>query len=229
MTERQYDEILKSGLILFKERQLCSVPSEKEIDYKFSSSFEKEMKKLIRNHENTLWIYMQKTSRRVAVFILAILLSFTASLSIKAVREAVFDFFYRVFSDHTYISQQSVDKKEMTEYYVIPYIPNGFHITDESIDFVSSDITWRNNKGDIINFMQTSTSVSGGFDTEGGIIKETEVNGITIVLCDSGDEFICLWNENGYFLSLIYPSYLGEEYIQKIAGKLKETAPIPLS
>lgn len=230
MTEKQYDEILKAGLMLFKERQLCSVPSEKEINYQFSNRFKKKMGKLIRNHESYLWLYMQKTSRKVAVFILAILLSFTASLSIKAVRDAVFDFFYKVFSDHTYIDQQSFVNTEMTEYYVIPYLPQEFKETDfTTINISGADFFWRSNTGEEIIFSQTKSSFGGTFNSEGGEVKEITVNEITVLYCDNGNDIFCTWNEKGLFLQMVYPSYLGEEYIHKIAGKLEKTEPVPLS
>ncbi|MBQ9912966.1 MAG: DUF4367 domain-containing protein [Clostridia bacterium] len=234
MTEKQYDDILKSGLILFKEKQLQSIPSEKEIDYEFSLKFKKEMEKLIRNYESSLWLSMQKTGRRVAVFIVALILSLTASLSIKAVREDVFDFFFRVFSDHTeYSGPVSYKDEYMKEYYIIPYLPEAFHILkDESypdITVSNADIVYINNYGSKIKFYQRIKSASGTFDSEGGEVKEITVNKLPVLYCDNGNRIFCIWNEKDRFFKLIYPSYLGEEYIHKVAGKLEKTAPIPLS
>lgn len=234
MSEKKYDDILKAGLIIFKERQLKSIPFENEINYKFSRKFEKKMETVIRNHENSLWLLMQKTGRRVAVFIVALIITFVASMSIKAVREAVFDFFYKVFSDHTdYSGPVSYKEEFMKEYYIIPYLPEDFSVfEDENYTFIEPELThisYVNNYGSIIEFHQSIGVPSGAFDSEGGEVKEITVNGLPVLYCDNGNSIFCIWNEKGYFLELIYPHYLGEEYIHKIAGKLEKTEPVPLS
>ncbi len=234
MTENQYDAVLKSGLILFKERQLQSVPQESEIDYNFSRDFEKKMEKLIRNQESSLWLFMQKTGRKIAVFIVAIIITFTASLSIKAVREAVFDFFYKVFTDHAlFYGEITSVVTDMHEYYVIPHLPEGFSVfydnnyTEITPHYVN--ITYINNYESKIEFYQNNSSPSGTFDSENGEVKEIIINEVPVLLCHTGNIFICTWNEKDRFFQLLYPSYLGEEYIHKVAGKLEETKPVPLS
>ncbi len=228
MTERQYDEILKAGLMLFKEKQLYSVPSEKEIDYQFSNGFQKKMEKLIRNHERSLWLYMHKTSRRVAVFILAILLSFTASLSIKAVREDVFDFFYKVFTDHTILDYSGNDI--LTEYFLLP-LPEGYTEMKEftSINEGGADFIWINNQQLQIKFSQTKSSGISTFDSQGAEVTEIEVNGINVLYCNNQSDIFCYWTEKGVYFRLVYSNSLGEEYIHKVAGNLEETKPVPLS
>lgn len=229
MTEKQYDDILKAGLILFKEKQLQSIPSEKEIDYEFSRKFKKKTEKLIRNYENSLWLSMQKTGRRVAVFIIALILSFTASLSIKAIREAVFDFFFRVFSDHTELTYAG-GKEGMTEYYILP-LPEGYSEMKEFtvIDEASAYFIYTNKIGLRIHFDQTKSSANYLFDSQDAEVREIEVNGINVLYCNNQSDIFCYWTENGIQFSLIYSNALGEEYIHKVAGKLEETAPVPLS
>ena len=72
-----------------------------EVDkrYEFSEKYNKKINKLIKHREKPYFTLICTTGRRVACFVTALLILSFSSLSVKAVREAVCNFFMNIFSD----------------------------------------------------------------------------------------------------------------------------------
>lgn len=107
-----------------------------EVDkrYEFSEKYNKKINKLIKHREKPYFTLICTTGRRVACFVTALLILSFSSLSVKAVREAVCDFFMNIFSDHTEIIADSEIENSyphsIDEEYHISSLPNGFKQVD---------------------------------------------------------------------------------------------------
>ena len=107
-----------------------------EVDkrYEFSEKYNKKINKLIKHREKPYFTLICTTGRRVACFVTALLILSFSSLSVKAVREAVCDFFMNIFSDHTEIIADSEIVNSyphsIDEEYHISSLPNGFKQVD---------------------------------------------------------------------------------------------------
>lgn len=221
MTNEKYDKLMLEALRLYKEQQLETIPSENEIDYEFSEGFQKRAEKLIRKQERAVWRFFQRTGRRAAAVILALIIGLSATLSIDAVREPIFEFFYRIFSTHTDIEYDQNNNKTIEEYYTLPQIPNGYKKTTDSLaDKFSTCEFWTNGNRKQINLQQSSGTFNNSINSEGCKLTETLVNGINTLFCNNGHSFICTWSEHGYYFELVYPSDFGAEYMHKVIGKL---------
>lgn len=67
----------------------------------FSEKHNKKMAKLIKRQRKPYFKLICTTGRRVACIVVLMLVVFASSLTVKAVREAVYDFIMSIFSDHT--------------------------------------------------------------------------------------------------------------------------------
>lgn len=221
MTNEKYDKLMLEALRLYKEQQLNTIPPENEIDYEFSEGFQKRAEKLIRKQERAVWQFFQHTGRKVAAVILALIIGLSATLSIDAVREPLFEFFYKIFSTHTEIEYDQNRYKKITEYYTLPEVPNSYKTTSDTfVDEYYSSIFWTNRDRQQINLQQASVSYNNSINSEDGKLTEMLVNGINTLFCNNGHSFICTWSEHGYYFELVYPSDFGAEYMVEVIGKL---------
>ncbi len=221
MTNEKYDKLMLEALRLYKEQQLKSIPLEDEIDYEFSESFQKKIEKLIRKQERTVWRFFQSAERKAAAIILALIIGLSATLSIDAIREPIFEFFYKMFSTHTEIEYDQNVNKTITEYYTLSKVPDGYKETmDNRFGELSTYILWMNNEYDQIKLQQFVAETSATFNSEDCVVKEVSVNNINTLLCDNGHSIICTWSEHGYYFELIYPSELEENLMYEVIGKL---------
>ena len=228
MTNQNYDVLMTQALRLFKENQLKDIPPEEEIDYEFSQNFQKKLMKLMQKQENPVRRFFQSTGRKAAAIILALIIGFSATLSIDAVRQPIFNFFYKIFSTHTDVEFGQTENKTITTCYSIPRVPVGFTADPDTVcDEVYHEHMWINGNGECIDFTQicisSSVNSSLSIDSEKNGTKEISVNGIRTLFCDTGHSVICIWSENGYHFELVYPLNLGKEFMHEVIGKLVET------
>ena len=101
----------------------------------FSDKFNKKMSKLIKRREKSYYTLISTAVRRVACIILIIVMLSASSLTVKAVRDAVYDFIMRIFGDHTeVIVENDISNdypKTIEDEYYISELPEGFEMTNE--------------------------------------------------------------------------------------------------
>ena len=83
-------EILETAEAAYYEARMDS-------NYEFSPRFERTIQRLIRAERRPLYPLVKTPARKVAVVLAALLLVFTLSMSISAVRTSVIEFFINVY------------------------------------------------------------------------------------------------------------------------------------
>ena len=223
MTNNKYDKLMIEALKRYKDTQLSSVTAENDIQYEFTQNFNRKMNKLIERQEKRNNIIFNNTAKKAATIILAIVMGLSLTLSIEAIREPIFKFFYEVFFNRTEINYNVDNDDTITTYYTLPIIPEGYvKTTDTFINELSTNICWINENNITINFKQSIENIDSSIDSEDSNIMEVTVNNTNTLYCNNGHSIICAWSEYGYYFELIYPSELGEKYMYNIIGKLEE-------
>ena len=96
----------------------------------FSRRHEKKMQKLFKRQRKPYFKLVCTAGRRAACIAAAIVIVSASAMSVKAVRETVFDFFTSVFSDHQVISADTGSNDgypdTIEEEYRISKLPQGF-------------------------------------------------------------------------------------------------------
>ena len=82
--------------------EFANIPlDENNIDITFSEKFNKKMEKLIKSQRKSYYILINTVGKRVAILFVAIITLFTASMSVKAIREPVINFIIEVYESFT--------------------------------------------------------------------------------------------------------------------------------
>lgn len=131
---------------------------ESETPHIFSEKHNKRMAKLIRDQKKPYFMLICTTGRKVACIIATIILLSASALSVKAIREAVFDFIMSIFSDHIVVSTESGTDigypDTIEEEYYISELPEGFNQTQYGLLNSALSIYYSNDYGDYILFTQ---------------------------------------------------------------------------
>lgn len=153
----------------------------------FSENFKTKMQKLIRRREKPYYVLINTVAKRVAVIILAIIITaVSATIGTAAIYQPFADFIMEIFDDHTLFRPKpdnqasSVDILAEWKEYSPSYIPEGFEINKQSRDDYSSFVNYSNEKGKNFRIIQTLSGGQTSLDTEGVTgefinVNETEI------------------------------------------------------
>ena len=133
---KEFDEKLIAAFELYNKRLCESLPSNKELEHiTFSEAFEKKMKKLIMAQKKSYYYLINTVGKRVAIIVLAIIISFTATtFGVKGIREAVIEFITETFERFTRITVQNEEPTPSQAKLVKnapQYIPTGYTVESE--------------------------------------------------------------------------------------------------
>ena len=76
-------------------------------EHEFSDKFNRKMKKLIARQKKQYFRFVSTAGRRAACIILAVVVISASALSVEAVRNAVYDFIIKIFSNHSVVTTES--------------------------------------------------------------------------------------------------------------------------
>lgn len=204
--------------------EFSHVPTdENNIQYTFSENFNKRMKKLIESQKKVYWHFVNTSTKRAAIIFVAILTLFTATFSVKAIREPIIKFIKQVYETFTHYSFDGYTTKTIAKEYSITQTPKGF----EQIDKIKNDYLintiYENSSGEVIKFFQKITESNSGLfeDNENTVISKITVNSIEIELQEWYDTKTALWTYDGYFFSLECYGNIDFDTIKQIIESVK--------
>ena len=76
-------------------------------EHEFSDKHNKKMKKLIKRQSRPYFNLISTAGRRVACVVVAMIVLSASALSVEAVRNAVYDFIIKIFSNHSVVTTES--------------------------------------------------------------------------------------------------------------------------
>lgn len=182
-------------------------------NYEFSKDYLNKKEKLIKNQSRIYYPLIKTTGRRIASAIIAAAIMGTTTVAAYApARNAVRNFFLRIFNDHTVVSVQhdSKDignhKSKIEKQYSITVL-EGFVLDESESVSTSSNIGLRyysENKSESIYFDQyTADSYSSYYDNERGHFKFSSDKFGNEFMIYTNDDFInILWDNGEYIFSL---------------------------
>ena len=203
--------------------EFAHIPTdENSIDFTFSARFNKRMEKLIRSQKKPYWNIINTTTKRVAVIIVAIFTVFTATFSVKALREPIINFIKQVYETFTHYSFGG-DKTEKIEREYTIKVPNGFNKTNRIENDAIILTEYTNSSDDIIEFNQMTTEYSTGYfvDNENGDIKTEMINEIEVEFKERYDTKSAIWAKDGYVFAIDCYGSVDWNTIKKIIESIK--------
>ena len=110
--------------------EFAHIPTDEDsIDFTFSEKFNKKMEKLIKSQRKSYYILINTVGKRVAILFVAIITLFTASMSVKAIREPVINFIIEVYESFTKYFFEGETAEKIEKVYSITKLPVGFKQT----------------------------------------------------------------------------------------------------
>ena len=173
--------------------EFAQIPTDEDsIDFTFSEKFIKRMDKLIRAQKKSYYKFINTAGKRVAVIFAAIITLFTASLSVKAIREPVVRFIKQIYETFTHYTFEGDTVDVITKEFNLNIVPDGFIETDRIANEIS--ITK---------------------------IYEIIVTGITVDLYESEYIKTALWTKDGYMFNLTCYGDITLDTIETIISNIK--------
>ena len=165
------------------------------------------MAKLIKRQRKPYFKLICTTGRRVACIIVAIVAIAASTLSVKAVREAIFNFITKIFSDHTVVTVESGTAEgypeTIEEEYYISELPEGFERVDHS-KMDNSVVSFYFNDDEYIIFSQyTKEYYESHYDNEQTTFEEKCLsNNQSYLIIESDADTVFVWDNGEYILSI---------------------------
>ena len=197
---------------------------EGEID--LGNEYEKYVNNLIKRSKNPFQRYFNTVSRRVAGIAAAMLIAFGCSMTVKAVREPVVEFFANIYEKfvEVFFGEDDIAKAPDTieTVYTLGFIPDEYEVDRFIIDDSATSMLWRNAQGDMIVLSQGVLEGSFTVDVEKSDFDIIDWNGIRIAYTEKYGIKSFFWNSEEYEFSLTISSNISEEEALALIESLKK-------
>ncbi len=218
------NKINKVFVIALQNAMLQECDSISPDEHIFTKEFEDKMGALIKRRKKPYYKLINSTRKRVACFILILLLCLSATaLAFDSVRSAVANFFVSIFDTNSMVlvqldnnASQSIEELYKITYNLDGYIEDVWSVTPISrcVDYVKDNL--------VISFNQyTKSGFNISLNTEDTVIEEININGnVGIYYKDNHDYHHVMW-DNGEYVFYISTN-IGKDVLVKIAESVKK-------
>ena len=197
---------------------------EGEID--LGDDYENYMDNLIRRSKNPFQRYFNTFGKRVAGIAAAILIAFGCSMTVKAVREPVVEFFTNIYEKFVEIifGEDDIAKAPDTieTVYTLGFIPDGYMVDRFYIDDIMTTMAWKNENGDRLVLSQGVLMGSNILDAEASNCNIIEKNGVKIACSEKYGIKSFFWNSTEYEFSLTISSDISDDEVFALVDSLKK-------
>ncbi len=185
--------------------QFDSIPCDEDsIVFDFSDKFVRKMEKLIKAQRKSYWNLINKTSKRVAIAIIAVITVFSASFSVKAIREPIVEFIIEVFKTFTSYTPNERENIDGSKVYSVTKLPDGFKQTVRTTSTAAIETVYENDNGDSIKLYQ-KLSGNGGttVDNQHNKCYKVEIDSCMVEIYHYGQyDSFAIWVEDNAPLQL---------------------------
>lgn len=214
--EETYDDEFEDYMSSLEERYGC--------EHIFGNKHNKEMAKLIKRQRKPYFKLISSTGRRAACIIVAFIVMSASALSVKAIREAFFDFITSIFSDHNVVTTESGTDKgyptNIEEEYYISELPDGFEEMDKGKTDNSIDISYFRNDEYVFFTQYTKTAYEQTYDNERSEFNEyMDSDGKQYMVITNKSGITYIWDNGRYIFEVT--SNLDKEYVLKLCKSTK--------
>lgn len=224
------DEMLFEHAAEARDIWLSTLPSDEEIpEIECSKSFERKMKKLIKEQRRTSRAnrILRYSKQTIAAVLAVAVISFGGLMTVEAYREKVIEIVTHVFNELTDYRFAS-DKSEIEEI-ILPdvffeYVPDGMQEVENRITANNRRyVVYENDAEQFFELTQRPVGSDGDYgvilDTEDATYEVVEINGNEAYSNEKDDDCSILWTDN----NIIYRLYGNIEMseLKEVAEKIK--------
>lgn len=218
------DDLLYKLMPIAEEIILDQIPPDNEIDYVFSKTFDKKMKKLIKESKRS---NITRALRKVAMIVLVALSIISVTIvSVEALRTRAFKIIKKVYDEFTEITFENTDGglyHDDIDFAIMKphYIPEGY----KEVDYIEMNtmvvLIYENDEGEKIMYRQNKIKEYGTviLDTEDSKVEDVLIKGIEGKIIVKGQRNHIIWFDDEYHYAVI--STVGTKDLIKIAESIK--------
>ena len=219
-------EILRKAFDVIAREEAKALPTPEECTHvTFSEEFEQKMQKLISKEKKSYYYLINTVGKRVACVIITLLLALTSvTFGVKAIREAVIDFFVETFEKFSIVGFKDEDipenNKIIETYYAPTYLPEGYELKiDEKV------FTYRRKRyikgDDYVEIRQlTLQQLSLYIDTETSTTESVLILGKKGYYTNKNGTGLLYWSDFDYSYFIQTESTLKKEDLVQIAESM---------
>ena len=208
------------------EKTYCDKFSCVDGEIRYSEEYLRDMKRVLSKSKNPIHRCFNSVGRRVAGIAAALLIAFSCSMTVKAIREPVVEFFVNIYEKFVEIifGEDDIAKAPDTieTVYTLGFIPDEYEVDRFIIDDSATSMLWRNAQGDMIVLSQGVLEGSFTVDVEKSDFDIIDWNGIRIAYTEKYGIKSFFWNSEEYEFSLTISSNISEEEALALIESLKK-------
>lgn len=197
--------------------------SEEEIH--LGKDYENYMDGLIRRSKNPTPLHFRTAWGRAACVAAAVLIAFTCSMTVSAVRTPFVNFLTNAYDQFTEIlfDDADIEKAPSTieTVYTLGYVPEGYVEKDCNTSAISVYIIWENEKGEQIVFEQRLLDNYITIDNENADYDLTFINDTKIIYMSDKANCYYYWNSNEYCFYLELPNAIAFDAALDLINSIK--------
>lgn len=221
LNKERFDEAFREAL----SYEYQDIPhDEAQIDYTFSSSFEKRMNKLIVSEKKPTWKFVNTARKRAVLIAAIIIMLMTAALSVSAIREPIVNFFVELHETFAHYVMDGDKSDTITTKYQITKLPDGFVQTDKKENPTRIMTTYENASGDVLELLQGITEGVDMFvDTENSEEKIITVSDREVRIYTRPGFVQAIWAQGTSIMTVTHYGDMNTDEIVEIIQSIEET------
>jgi len=200
--------------------------SEEPIHY--SARYLRKIRSLHRKIDFSVLLPRPTTRKYTAAILLTAILFFTGIFSVAQARNAVAEWFTNICERFTeiFFSEQDADKApdSIESPHAPTKIPLNFTEKDRYFAQGELKLTWENERGEYIVFIQTPLHAQTTLDNEQIEYETTVISEKNCILIQKKEKICIFWNTDDYAFTLIVPQSLPREQWSDIIGSVRKTS-----
>lgn len=199
---------LKEAMKLSDQTYLDKYPPI-ENEVKYSEKYLKYIDRLTKQTKSPFYKYFNTIGKRVAGIAAAMLIAFSCSMTVKAIREPVVEFLANIYEKFVeiFFGEDDIEQapSAIQEVYTLDLELDEFRIDTCVIKSLNTEFVWINDEGEEILFNQMLLSNRGTLDYDNSNYMVQNVLGKKIVKIEKLNQKIFYWNSDDYAFALTVP------------------------
>lgn len=225
MTKVEIDTLKKALFILGREEVQAykALPDE---DVVFSKEFEDKVRAINKRRRSLFYRATKTVPRRIAVVLIAAVITFTMMMSVSAIRTPILNFVIKTYDSFISIFAEKDEEIKLPtsiEHMYLPaYFPEGYiEISSENSGFKSTTI-WMNDSSMMIllqDIISEDTKIT--IDNQELDYKTISVNKHNIHYYVKDGYYFVIWSDGHYIFTLTCPEDINISEIEKIIASME--------
>ena len=218
----QQKTLVRQALLHINLCEMSQYEAMPEVDHTFSERFENKMGRLIHRRQLAIYPLIKTPTRKAISVLVAIILMFSCSLSVSAIREPIFSAFEKITEIFTEIILPKSEQNHAFDPYETSWFPNGYEITNEMTCSSYQRTVWEYQNKTIVFDQTLSGSIH--YDTEGVTLQEAVWGDRTVTYYQKYNAYLFSWSENGYFFTLTCPADIPLDDVRRMIESIRPAA-----